>query len=257
MVRFAGSSTITAMGSATASTARDVSAQLPSDSTALAVLTSGGLDSAILLAQALDHYAAVHPLYVRSGLVWETAERAHLRSFLERIRRPALRPLEVLDEPIGDIYGNHWSVTGRDVPDAESPDQAVFLPGRNVLLLAKTLLWCHLHRVPAVALATLHNNPFPDATGTFFTAYQEIVNQAIGGNVRVVCPFAGLRKAEVMHLGRDLPLELTFSCIHPVAGRHCGRCNKCAERHRAFVAAGLADATDYDRQKGDSPVEVR
>ena len=33
-----------------------------------------------------------------------------------------------------------------------------------------------------------------------------------------------------MALGRGLPLELTFSCIAPVAGQHCGRCNKCAER---------------------------
>ena len=237
------------MEPSTASTARDVSAQFPSDSTALAVLTSGGLDSAILLGQALDRYAAVHPLFVRSGLFWETAELTHLRHFLERVACPALQPLEVIEQPVGDLYGSHWSMTGREVPDAESPDQAVFLPGRNVLLLAKTLLWCHLHRVPAIALATLHNNPFPDATPAFFTAYEQIVNQATGGNVRVVRPFAGLSKVEVMRLGRDLPLELTFSCIHPVAGRHCGSCNKCAERRRAFVAAGRADATKYDAEE--------
>jgi 7-cyano-7-deazaguanine synthase len=240
---------MTSMEPATASTAQEVASQFSSDAAALAVLISGGLDSAILLAQALPHFAAVHPLYIRCGLFWETAELGHLRGFLERVACPSLEPLTILDQPVGDLYGGHWSMTGRRVPDAVSPDQAVFLPGRNVLLLGKALLWCHLHSVRAVALASLYNNPFPDATPAFFAAYQKVVNEAVGGNVRIVYPFAGLCKAEVMRLGRDLPLEWTFSCIHPVAGRHCGRCNKCAERRHAFATAGLADATTYDAEE--------
>ncbi len=207
----------------------------------LAVLVSGGLDSAILLAEALRDAAAVHPLYVRHGLAWEAAELDHLRRFLDAVARPALRPLRVLDLPVAD----HWSLTGRGVPDADSPDEAVFLPGRNVLLLAKAMLWCHLHGVPAVALAPLESNPFPDATPEFFTAYQDIVNRGIGGAVQVLRPYAGLGKVEVLRRGRDLPLGLTFSCIRPAGGRHCGRCNKCAERRRAFADAGLADPTEY------------
>jgi 7-cyano-7-deazaguanine synthase len=48
-----------------------------------------------------------------------------------------------------------------------------------------------------------------------------------------------------MALGRDMPLELTFSCLAPVAGLHCGRCNKCAERQAAFRDAGIDDRTEY------------
>ena len=59
-------------------------------------------------------------------------------------------------------------------------------------------------------------------------------------------PYASLTKSEVMQRGRDLPLGLTFSCMHPVAGRHCGGCNKCAERRRAFADAGLPDPTEYE-----------
>jgi 7-cyano-7-deazaguanine synthase len=229
-----------------AATTRELRAQLPSGLTSLAVLASGGLDSAILLAQALQHHAAVQPLYIRSGLFWEAAELAHLRQFLERIACPALRPLVVLDLPVRDLYGEHWSITGREVPDALSPDQAVFLPGRNVLLLAKALLWCQLHSVSAAALATLHGNPFPDATPAFFTAFQEIVSEAVDARIRILSPFAGLRKLDVMRLGQDLPLEWTFSCIRPLAGRHCGRCNKCAERRQAFATAAMLDRTNYD-----------
>jgi 7-cyano-7-deazaguanine synthase len=221
----------------------------PAAADPLAVLISGGLDSAILLGESLRQHPAVHPLYVRTGLYWEEVELQHLRRFLDAVRGPALQPLQTLSLPVADLYDAHWSITGRAVPDAETPDEAVFLPGRNALLLLKAMLWCHLHQVPAVALAVLESNPFPDATPAFFTAYQDVVNQAVGGAVQVCRPYAGLHKTEVMRRGRGLPLELTFSCIRPVAGRHCGRCNKCAERRRAFADAGLPDRTPYAQEK--------
>jgi 7-cyano-7-deazaguanine synthase len=44
-----------------------------------------------------------------------------------------------------------------------------------------------------------------------------------------------------------LPLVFTLSCIQPLVGRHCGACNKCAERRRAFEQAQLPDPTEYAR----------
>jgi 7-cyano-7-deazaguanine synthase len=214
------------------------------DTAPLAVLISGGLDSAILLGETRLQ-RTVHPLYMRSGLAWEAVELRHLRHFLELVHVPALQPLHILELPVADLYGNHWSVSGRNVPDAASPDEAMFLPGRNVLLLAKAVLWCHLHEVSIVALGLLRGNPFPDATPDFFAALQQVLNQALGGEVRIDRPYAMLSKAEVMKRGQELPLEWTFSCIRPVDGKHCGQCNKCAERRRAFAAAALPDRTAY------------
>src|SRR5262249_44218889 len=144
----------------------------------LAVLISGGLDSAILLGDALRRQPVV-PIYVRFGLSWEPVEYTYLKRYLGALACPALKPLVTLDEPVADIYGAHWSVTGQDVPPSGSADEAVFLPGRNVLLLAKSMLWCHLHEVPAIALGSLQTNPFPDATPEFFRGFQEIVNRAV------------------------------------------------------------------------------
>src|SRR5262249_13645885 len=124
----------------------------------LAVLVSGGLDSAVLLGESLGRHAAVHPLYVRFGLVWETIELEHLRRFLKGLDGSSLKPLVILDQPVTELYGGHWSVTGLEVPGADAPDEAVYLPGRNVLLLSKAMLWCHLNHVPAVALAPLAGN---------------------------------------------------------------------------------------------------
>jgi 7-cyano-7-deazaguanine synthase len=209
------------------------------------VLVSGGLDSAVLLAEALRAYPAVHPLYVRTGLLWEDAELAHLGRFLAAVRTAALRPLQVLEQPVADLYGAHWSLTGVGVPAAATPDEDVFLPGRNVLLLAKSLLWCHLHGVPEIAMAPLAANPFPDATPEFFDQYTTAVNRAVNGAVRVIRPYAHLHKTDVLRRAAGLPLEHTFSCIRPAGGRHCGRCNKCFERRQGFRSAGMKDPTDY------------
>jgi 7-cyano-7-deazaguanine synthase len=211
----------------------------------LAVLISGGLDSAILLGDELRRAVRTFPIYVRCGLIWEDVELAYLRRYLQALKSPLLQPLMTLDQPVADLYGDHWSLTGREVPGADSPDEAVFLPGRNVLLLSKALLWCHLNRVPALALGSLSTNPFADASPEFFEAIQDLVNRAIAGNVSLRVPFAGMTKRAVMHLGRGLPLEHSFSCIKPIDDLHCGRCNKCAERRQAFADADMTDPTTY------------
>ena len=56
-----------------------------------------------------------------------------------------------------------------------------------------------------------------------------------------------------MRLGRDYPLGLTFSCIAPERGLHCGGCNKCAERQEAFRDAGMADPTRYVHGREQNP----
>ena len=67
----------------------------------------------------------------------------------------------------------------------------------------------------------------------------------------VETPLAGLSKADVIRRGRELRLDLTFSCLSPGPDhRHCGRCNKCAERMRGFAAAGVVDPTEYASPPG-------
>ncbi|MBA4062878.1 MAG: 7-cyano-7-deazaguanine synthase [Isosphaera sp.] len=224
----------------------DPPAAWPPPAAPLAVLVSGGLDSAVLLAEAARAYPAVVPLYVRTGLAWEGVERQHLDRFVRALAAPAVRPVVTLEQPVADLYGDHWSLTGVGVPAAGTPDEDVFLPGRNVLLLAKPLLWCHLHRVPEVALAPLAANPFPDATPEFFAALAGAVNRSVGGSVRVLRPYAGLHKPDVIRRGAGLPLGHTLSCIRPAGGGHCGRCSKCHERRVAFAEAGVPDPTAYD-----------
>jgi 7-cyano-7-deazaguanine synthase len=156
-----------------------------------------------------------------------------------------IQPLTILHLPVADLYGRHWSVTGRAVPDAETPDQAVYLPGRNLLLLSEAAIFCAKHRIGTIAIGSLGQNPFPDATPKFLRDFSRAASEALAFRSRIVTPFRRLTKERVVRRGRSLPLHLSFSCISPRRGLHCGRCNKCAERRRAFHAAGVVDKTKY------------
>ena len=220
---------------------------IPTESSA-AVLLSGGFDSSVLAVELLETFSAVHPIYLRFGLRWENAELAGLRNYLRAISefRPGLKDLVVLDEPIEQVYGDHWSNRGQsDVPGFTSEDSAVYLPGRNVLLTAKASVWCRLREIETLALGTLKGNPFPDAGPEFFDGLETVLNRAMNGRLRIIRPYEGLSKLDVLKRAAGLPLHLTFSCLNPQGTRHCGACNKCAERQRVFRDAGLADLTDY------------
>jgi 7-cyano-7-deazaguanine synthase len=218
-----------------------------SSSATIGVLLSGGLDSSILLAHLARRGQRVQPIYVAGGLVWERAELAAARAMLARLHEARVGPLVVLQLPLADLYGAHWSTGTDGVPDANTPDEAVYLPGRNPLLLVKSRLWCQLNGIERLALGTLQNNPFADATPRFMANFAAVLDEAMSGRVALEQPLAALGKPEVLRLGADLPLELTLSCLAPQGGLHCGRCNKCHERRAAFAAAGLADPTDYAR----------
>jgi 7-cyano-7-deazaguanine synthase len=213
--------------------------------TPLAVLVSGGLDSAVLLAEAVRDRSAVHPVYVRTGMHWESVEQKYLNRFLKAVRAPNLEPLTVLEQPARDVYGEHWSVTGRSAPTASDPNDADFLPGRNILLFAKPLIWCCLHGIAELATGPLASNPFPDATPEFYDGLAAVVSRGMNATVRIVRPYAHLHKADVIRRGKHLPLHLTFTCITPAGDLPCGRCIKCGERQAGFRETNVPDPTEY------------
>lgn len=209
---------------------------LPRDRRSVCALVSGGLDSCVMLAELAKRYRQVYPLYIRHGLRWENAELQHLRRFLRAARLPGLQPLTVLRLPVGDLYGPHWSTTGQKVPGSRTPDAAVYLPGRNLLMLATAAVFCAPRQINTIAVGSLGHNPFPDATPAFFRHVAAAAGEAMNARLRIIAPFRSLTKEQVIRRGRGLPLHMTFSCLNPRRGKPCGRCNKCAERQRAFLA---------------------
>src|SRR5712691_6955357 len=132
-----------------------------------AVLFSGGLDSAVLAAEEAAR-AEIQPIYVSVGLAWEDAERAMLSRLLAADRfRARVRPPVTLTVDMRDVYAaTHWAVQGTP-PSYHTPDEDVYLPGRNVVLLAKAGIFCASAGIGRIVLGTLSHNPFPDATREF------------------------------------------------------------------------------------------
>jgi 7-cyano-7-deazaguanine synthase len=240
-----------------------------------AVLLSGGLDSAVLVA---DEAAAgeVQPIYVSVGLAWEQAEQAMVARFLESAALQALgnriRPLVSLSVDMRDVYAaTHWAMQGRP-PGYHTPDEDVYLPGRNVILLGKASVFCAASGIDRLVLGTLAHNPFPDATPEFRRAMAHALSLGLAHALQIDAPYAGTSKADVVRRGAALgvPFELTMSCMNPrpmirnpqSAIRngetiHCGECSKCRERNDAFIEVGVADPTEYamrenvaERRKG-------
>jgi 7-cyano-7-deazaguanine synthase len=223
-----------------------------------AVLLSGGLDSAVLLADEAAR-GVVQPVYVAVGLAWEAAERAIVARLLTALGRvqPNIRPLASLSVDMRDVYAaTHWAVTGTP-PAYDTPDEDVYLPGRNIVLLGKAGVYAAAAGLDRIVLGTLAHNPFPDATPEFRAAIARALSLGLAHGLRIEAPYAGASKADVVRRGAALgvPFEFTLSCMSPVrvagpasddAGyMHCGTCSKCRERHDAFIELGMVDPTTY------------
>jgi len=213
------------------------------------VLLSGGLDSAVLAAHEAQA-ARVLPIYVRVGLAWEDAEMAMVERLL---RSPALagrtEPLAAMSFTMRDVYApTHWAIRGTP-PAYDTPDEDVYLTGRNLVLLTKAGVVAARHGARRIALGPLAGNPFPDARPQFFAAMAAALSLGLDHQIEIVTPFLDWDKARVIARGVELgvPLTDTLSCMSPAAGpRHCGLCSKCRERRDAFRDAGVSDPTTYE-----------
>jgi 7-cyano-7-deazaguanine synthase len=215
------------------------------------VLLSGGLDSAVLAAHEAQT-ARVLPVYVSVGLAWEDAEVAMVT---ELLRAPAFanrtEPLTRVEFTMRDVYPpSHWAIRG--VPPAyDTPDEDVYLTGRNLVLLTKAGVVAARNDSHRIALGPLAGNPFPDARPAFFSAMADAMSLGLDHPIAIATPFLEWEKEDVIKRGVELrvPFELTLSCMNPVVAtglpQHCGLCSKCRERRDAFAAAGVSDPSTY------------
>lgn len=215
-------------------------------------LVSGGLDSATVLASAVNEGFDVHALSVDYG-------QRH-RIELEAAARVALAlgavEHKVVRVDLRALGGSALTDDAIEVP--ESPSEGIpvtYVPARNSVFLALALGWAEVLGAQELFLGVnaIDYSGYPDCRPAFIEAFEALARVATkagveGKRFRINAPLIELTKADIIRLGIELGVDysLTVSCYQPDDyGRACGRCDSCRIRREGFEEAGVADCTRY------------
>jgi 7-cyano-7-deazaguanine synthase len=208
------------------------------------LLFGAGIESTTLVRQLLAEGKTVAPVYQHWGLHWEDSELSYARRFCDANACERLVPLTVVRYSQREILGNHWAVTGLNLPRAGDPPTSLEIPVRNLTLLitaARSFSWPELNLV----MGTTADNHFRDGSRAYFDQCARLLSLEFGKPVRILTPLIGLNKTDVIRISDRETLSLSFSCLDPRNNLHCGGCYKCGRRKSAFRAAGVDDPTVY------------
>lgn len=213
------------------------------------VSLSGGVDSATLLAKALDEkreVLAVTFLYGSKHNGWEAFAAARLIERYNVLRlvvnladafRHTESALMAGPEPIPEGYYQ-----------AESMRRTV-VPGRN-MIFASVLAGIAMSRGYDEVWMGMHAGDhyiYPDCRHPFVSAMDQAVQRGTDDKVRLRAPFLYADKKDIVMVGLGLkvPYHLTRTCYTSDAVA-CGKCGACVERREAFALNGVDDPIEYE-----------
>lgn len=226
-------------------------------------LVSGGMDSAVTLAEARALGFATYALTVDYGQrhACELAAARRVARSLgareQRVVRVDLRALggSALTDAIDVPKGRTEREIGTGVP-------ATYVPARNTLLLTLGLAWAEVlgARDLFLGVNSLDYSGYPDCRPEFLRSFEELAAVATAAGAehaarfRVHAPLLELTKREIVLraevLGVDL--ALTHTCYDPIVVGvsdervlACGRCDACQLRLRGFQEARRKDPLGY------------
>ncbi|NVK41651.1 MAG: 7-cyano-7-deazaguanine synthase QueC [Oceanospirillaceae bacterium] len=216
------------------------------------VLLSGGLDSATVLAMAIDQGYECHVLsfdYGQRSLTELNAARSVVKALGARDHRVVRLSLE-------DFGGSALTDTSIDVPEGEVEGIPVtYVPARNTVFLSIALGLAEVIEAEAIFIGVnaVDYSGYPDCRPEFIAAFETMANLATragvsGQPIRIETPLMNLTKADIISEGQRLGLDygLTVSCYQADdEGRACGVCDSCRLRAKGFADAGVADPTRY------------
>jgi 7-cyano-7-deazaguanine synthase len=221
-----------------------------------AVLLSGGLDSATVLAIARAEGLECHCLTVDYGQR-HRRELGAARRVADHLGAASHRTVSVDLRALGGSALTDDIAVPKD-RDPLAPEVPVtYVPARNTVLLALLLGLAETvnARQLFIGANAVDYSGYPDCRPRFLRAFEELASLATvagaeGGVVyQVRAPLLELTKAEIVARGLELGVDyrLTWSCYDPTpAGLACGRCDSCQLRRRGFAEAGAEDPIAYD-----------
>lgn len=191
------------------------------------VLFSGGVESSCLLYHHLINGQIVYPLYIRAGHPWERLELINAKRLwrFARLRHKNLMPMRVVSFPVKSIRA-----------------QEVFIPLRNLSLVAIASALAYCLKANSVSIGSLGHYPFQDNSKQYMQELESLIFKGAHRHIKVEAPFMEMHKAEVLRSFENIvPFNMTLSCMRPYIHSsrifHCGSCQKCQERYEAMSEA--------------------
>lgn len=216
---------------------------MPSDERAV-VVVSGGLDSTTVLYYALERGFSAFPVTFDYGQI----ARAEIRS-AEAVSRRLGLPWRLVDlSGLSDLYMGATSLVDRGIEITREFSRPIIVPFRNAVLLSAAVAYADSIGARLVLYGAHASDAenYPDCRREFVEAMERAARLGTGSDISIEAPLLSLKKSEVVRLGARLgvPFELTWSCYRD-GEVHCGSCESCENRRRAFIEAGVKDPTEY------------
>lgn len=217
-------------------------------------ILSGGLDSAVatsLLAKDYDVYAITFDYGQRSAVMEIKSSNAICGELgIEHT---------VMELPWLAQLGGSALTSEEEVPelsmdqldDKELCDETarkVWVPGRNVVFSSIALSFAEAECAEKIIVGwdLEEAATFPDNSKEFLNAFNQLLDVGSLYDIQIEAPLIDLNKQDIVKLGYNegAPLELSYSCYMGGA-KHCGLCESCMRRKRAFMQANVEDLVEY------------
>jgi len=210
------------------------------------VVFSGGPDSTTVLYLTLKRGFQVFPLTFDYGQLAKR-EIEHARTIAEGL---GLKLLVVDLSTMKEIYAGSTSIVDEKIPITKEFTAPIIVPFRNGIMLSVAVAYAQSIGASHVFYGAQGSDAanYPDCRPSFVEAFEEAARRGTDTGIEIEAPLAALKKGEVIKLGAELgvPFELTWSCYRE-GENHCGVCESCNNRRRAFAEAGIRDPTVYER----------
>lgn len=212
------------------------------------ILVSGGLDSATVLAMAIDQgyecYALSMDYGQRHRIELDRAQKVSISNGAKEHR------LVRID--IGNFGGSALTDQDISVPTADSDNIPItYVPARNTVFLSVALGWAEVLQASAIFIGAnaVDYSGYPDCRPEYINAFQQLANLATkagveGDTISIETPLMALGKAEIIKEGLRLGVDYseTISCYNPrTDGKICNECDSCRIRQEGFQNAGIND----------------